>query len=142
MADSQIMLTPDSLREVIAHPLRLLPEEVRPEALTLWACHRHLAGLETPMPIASLLSIWLSRDGLEMADAIAACRAMLTVEAVARHKFASDLTTELAQACATAMRRSQSLAAMLQRREGVPVRQVRQVHTGSDAIGDFLARLQ
>lgn len=101
--DRPVALTHETLAELTQHPLRMLPLPLRPTVTALWACHRHLVGLESPMPLAALISVWISQHGLTVEDAEACCRAMLAPHAVAAHRYASDLTAALAQSVARAI---------------------------------------
>jgi hypothetical protein len=112
-----VQLTPETLAELTEHPLRMLPAVLRPPTLTLWACHRHLAGLDSPLPLAALLAVWTAQDGLHHDDAQAICRAMVAPAALARHRFASDLTADLAQHVVDAISRRSAQAQAAARRE-------------------------
>ena len=101
----RLALVESQLAAVLETPLRLLPREVRPAALRVWTCHRHLAGMESPVSLAALLAVWIDEHDLHPDDAAAALKRMLAPESVGRHKFASDLTTDLAAEVATAIRR-------------------------------------
>lgn len=104
-AADQLALVPGQFKAVLAKPLRLLPAEVRPAALRVWACHRHLAGLESPLPLAALLAVWIGEYGLTADDASDVLGRMLDPECVGRHKFASDLTTTLATEVSQTLKR-------------------------------------
>lgn len=114
---SMVLLEPDTLRELTEHPLRMLPNALRGEVLALWAAHRHLVGLESPMSLAAMLSIWMRRSGLLTEDAVLCCRRLLDPEQMQSHRFASDLTTTLATAVAEVIRARKRDEAMLQRRD-------------------------
>ena len=96
--DDRLAFRPDreSFKAIIARPFQLLPAEVRPAALRVWTCHRHLTGLETGLSITALVSVWIDEYGLTPADACDCLSSMLSPERVGAHKFASDLTTTLA----------------------------------------------
>lgn len=106
---AQLALVPEQFKAVLAKPLRLLPPAVRPAALRVWACHRHLAGLESPLSLASLVSVWIGEHGLTPDDATEVLDRMLDPECVGRHKFASDLTTALAGEVAAVLKRRRQI---------------------------------
>jgi hypothetical protein len=124
--DAPLTLTPATLAQLTEHPLRMLPESLRPDVLTLWVCHRHLPGLESPMPLAAMLSVWIARHGLRPEDAAAICRQYVAPKRIAEHRFAADLTVALASAAAEAIRRRQAEC------EAARLRQ--QVTTPTDAV--------
>ena len=92
----KLSITMGSFRDVLKRPLLLLPESVRPAALRLWTCNRHLAGLETPIALAGRVSLWIEEYGLEPQDAAELLNGMLSPEASEKHRFASDLLADLA----------------------------------------------
>lgn len=125
---AQLALVPEMFKEVLKKPLRLLPPAVRPAALEVWACHRHLKGLESPLPIAGMLAVWIERFDLPADDATAVLKRMLHPEQIGQHKFASDLTSTLAAEVAAVLRRrkhereqaEQRVAAEREAAEAVP----------------------
>lgn len=58
-----------AVEEMVFSPLRLLPAEVRRPAVVVWLAHKHLFGLDTPLPIAAAIAIWIARHGLRPDDA-------------------------------------------------------------------------
>ena len=84
-------------KEAVKRPLSIVPQAVRPYVFRLWMCHRHLSGLETELPITGPLAVWIQRYCLTHQDAVEILESMLAPDVVAGFKFASDLTTLLAQ---------------------------------------------
>jgi len=113
----RLALAEGQLAAVLETPLRLLPREVRPAALRVWTCHRHLAGMESPVALAALLSVWIDEHGLAPADAATALGRMLAPDRVGLHKFASDLTADLAAEVAETLRRRAKEAEQQRQRE-------------------------
>ena len=68
---SRLNLSLEEYRAVVKHPLRALPPEVRPAALAVWTCNKHLKGFESALPIAAIFSVWIDRHGLLPEDASA-----------------------------------------------------------------------
>ncbi len=106
----RLALVPEQFKALLAKPLRLLPPEVRASALRVWVCHRHLSGLDTALPLAGLVSVWVDQHALRPADAAACLDRMCDPEFVGRHKFASDLTASLAAEVAAVLRRRKAEA--------------------------------
>lgn len=86
----------DTIKLLIERPLLALPAEIRPAALLLWTLHKHLKGLESPLPIATAVGLWVSDYGLSVADAVEILRDMCSPAAMAKAEFTSDLITTLA----------------------------------------------
>lgn len=101
---NRLALTTANLREVLSKPLRVLPPEVRPDAARVWLCYRHLSGMESGLPIATLLSVWIDEHGLHPDDAVACLRKLTAPDAVGGHRFASDLTATLGGLATAAIR--------------------------------------
>jgi hypothetical protein len=142
---AQLALVPEMFKEVLKKPLRLLPPAVRPAALEVWACHRHLKGLESPLPLAGMLWVWIERFDLRPGDATAVLQRMLHPEQVGQHKFASDLTSALAAEVANVLRRQKSEAAQAEaqaKAEAMAAEAMRLDHDDPDApksLFDFTA---
>lgn len=116
--NGQIMLNLEGFRAAMKKPLRLLPESVRPAALQVWTCNRHLAGLESPLPLAARMSVWIERHGLQADDAADCLNELLAPDSAAKHRFASDLLCELARLANARILRRRSEAEVLKRRQG------------------------
>lgn len=115
-----LSLAMESFREVLKKPLRLLPESVRPAALRVWTCNRHLVGLETPLALCARLAVWIGDYGLQANDASQLLNEMLSPESSSKHRFASDLLADLAAAVKERirMRRNQEEAARRRDEDG------------------------
>lgn len=113
---AQLRVIPEHYRELIKKPLRALPASVQPAALRLWTMHRHLAGLESPLSIASALSVWIEFHGLEPSDAIKVLDLLTAPGRMASHKFASDLMTAISAEVSTAITRRQQQREAAERR--------------------------
>lgn len=92
----QLKLAMVDYDQVVKTPLRLLPPPLQPPALRLWACHRHLAGMESALSLAGMLSVWISEFGLSVDDAQTVLVGMLDPRKMQHFRFASDLTSSLA----------------------------------------------
>jgi hypothetical protein len=90
--------------EVIKRPLRILPEELRPAVLRLWVMHKHLAGMDSALPIAGALTVWIEEHGLKTEEAVKIMAMLQSPTKMAEFKFASDLMTALAQTVASTIR--------------------------------------
>jgi hypothetical protein len=84
------------MKAVMKTPSLLVPPAVRPALFECWACHRHLTGLDTALPLAALVGTWIGRYGLTEADAADLLQTVQHPDHAAKHKFASDLTSTLA----------------------------------------------
>jgi hypothetical protein len=102
-------------RDVLKTPLRLLPESVQPAALRLWACHKHLAGLETPLPLAGMISVWITEHNLRDDDAAEILNELMAPDRMQGFKFASELTTTLAALVNSRIRARRAEAENLER---------------------------
>ena len=92
----QLAVSPETIRELVKRPLLALPAELRAEALLVWATHKHLKGMESPLSLTSALSIWVDRFGLRVADAKEILAGMLAPGEMAKAGFTSDFMTNLA----------------------------------------------
>ncbi len=104
-------------KEILSTPMSLLDRQLRPALFECWACHRHLTGMETSLPIAAMLSIWISRWGLSVDDAREILEQAQHPDRIASHKFASDLTTALASAVSARLKSRAAEAETEQRRK-------------------------
>jgi hypothetical protein len=75
--------------------LKAMPEETRKSAIVCWSMHRHLQGMDTPLPIASMLSHWIG-DDFTTDDATECMKALCLPERMAEHKFPTDFTCDFA----------------------------------------------
>lgn len=116
----QLAIGLDSFRDVVKKPLRLLPETVRPAALRAWVCNRHLAGLETALPLAARLSAWIEEHGLRPDDAADLLLDLLSPEASMKHRFASDLLADLAGKVSSRIGKRRTEAEVQRRRSEPP----------------------
>lgn len=77
-----------------ANPMLILPEPVRAAVGKLWMCNSHL--FPSGLPLCSTIRVYLDAGTLEHTDIDALVDRLLTPEHRRRHKFASDLLTDLA----------------------------------------------
>ena len=145
--DAQLAFTLDNYRELVKRPLLALPVALRRDVLDVWACHKHLSGLESALPIAGALAVWMRRYGLTIDDAADSLVAMTSPERMGGFRFASDLMTELAKAVSAKIAYRKTLAEQQERRaaaeraeaEAVPTetlkRLVRVRQIGTSPIG-------
>jgi hypothetical protein len=94
--NSRLSLSLDDYKAVVKRPLRALPLELRPAALAVWTCNKHLKGFETALPIAAIFSVWIDRHGLTVEDAITVLEGMLSPSKMASFEFASQLMNAMA----------------------------------------------
>jgi len=143
--ERRLTLTMADYREVIKRPLTVLPEELRPAVLRLWVMHKHLAGMDTPLPIAGALTVWVEEHGLHKDDAVKILDELQSPFRMAEFKFASDLMTALAQSVAAVVTdRKKREAAEDRRREAaemeanrLPPEQVsKQIRTIKEMMAD------
>ena len=92
----QLAVTPATIQELVKRPLLALPVELRAEALMVWATHKHLKGMESPLSLTAALSVWVERFGLAVGDAKGILAAMLAPGEMAKAGFTSDFMTGLA----------------------------------------------
>jgi hypothetical protein len=104
-------------KDILSTPMVLLDRQLRPALFECWACHRHLAGMETSLPIAGMFSIWITRWGLSIDDARDILEQSQHPDRIASHKFASDLTTALASAVSQRLKKRSAEAEAEQRRK-------------------------
>lgn len=91
-----LMDKPENVKDLMEHPLKVLPTNCRSAVFKLWACHRHLHGLDSPLSIAVLFHTWIHDFGLKPEDVNSICTGLLSPQHVAQHRFASDLTSKIA----------------------------------------------
>lgn len=84
----------------------LLPREIRGPVNRLWACYSHL--LPSSLSLASTIRVYIDDHGLSPLDVPAVCQRLLSPDMQARHKFASDLLTNLAYLVGEIVRQRQS----------------------------------
>lgn len=94
--ESQLALAPEHAKAILKTPSVLVPPEVRPALFECWACHRGLKDLDTPFPLASVLSVWIHRHGLTPADATDILQALQHPDHMAGMNFAGELVSKLA----------------------------------------------
>jgi hypothetical protein len=94
----------DKLRAALKrNPLAAAPPALQQPVWRLWATHRHLAGLESPLSIAAAVGVWVREFGLSEQDAAIILRGFLAPGLMGRFRFASDLMTALAGAAEAAI---------------------------------------
>lgn len=86
--------------ELLAKPSELVPPEVRPALLECWMAHKTLKDMETSMPIAILIGVWITRHGLLPEDATTILLQMQSPKVLGTHNFANELTADLARRAA------------------------------------------
>lgn len=90
------------------NPLTLLPPEVRPAVARLWLCNHHL--LQTALALCSTLRVYLDEQPITTDDVNRICATLLKPAIRAKHKFASDLLSDLSLYVAEAAQRNESRA--------------------------------
>lgn len=90
--------------------------DTRKAFLGCWGMHRHLSGMESPLALATMVSVWVRDHGLSEPDAAACLRSMCDPESMAKHKFTSDLVTDLSNMVLMAIRRRNRERAMAELR--------------------------
>ena len=90
--------------------------QTRKAFLGCWGMHRHLSGMDSPLALASMVAVWIRDWGLAESDAEACLRSMCDPESMQLHKFASDLTTDLANAATRHIKRRAAERAQAERR--------------------------
>ncbi len=120
-ADGQLALSLANYGEIVKRPLALVPEPLRKPLLTVHFLTRHLKGLENPLPLATLLTVAMEREGLTLVDAGKILDSMSLSSAVATYEFPANVMTLLSRRIAEAVasnkaireqqRRQQELAA-------------------------------
>lgn len=92
-----LRLSEASYLEALEHPLTVLPAQMRSAVFKLWVSHRFIKDLETSLPITATLAIWIEDWGLHPDDAEAICKRLTNPIRMAKHKWASDLITDMAE---------------------------------------------
>jgi hypothetical protein len=93
-----VALSAETLKTIKLYPSLLVPPSVRPALLQCWTAHRTIRGLEEDsFPIAVMISIWMSEDGLTEQDAVAILKKQQRPGVFARHEFANQLLGDLAK---------------------------------------------
>jgi hypothetical protein len=113
-----------------------LPAEVRKPVKFFWALNRHL--LPTPIPLVLRLQVWIAKEQLTPAEVRQVLSRLVSPEAAATHRFASDLLCDLAAAVAEVVGRRRKLAEQQRRRDetdaaaanAVPAEQLRHLLAG------------
>lgn len=77
-------------------PLEAAPAELRHAVWRLWALHQHL--FPSPLPLAAAVGLWVREFDLDERDAAAVLAALTSPAGMAKHRFAADLMTALAEA--------------------------------------------
>jgi hypothetical protein len=95
-----LSMSEDAYLQLLKQPLRALPMESREHVYRLWMAHRYLKDLDNSLPIVTALAVFAHDYGLDPKHIPAICHRLNHPMAVARHKYTSDLMTELAQAAA------------------------------------------
>jgi hypothetical protein len=83
-------------------PLEALPAEYRKPVGFFWALNKHL--LPSPTPLVLRLQVWIAKEDLTPAEVRAVLNRLVSPEASAAHRFASDLLCDLAQVVADVTR--------------------------------------
>ena len=104
---SRLNLSLEEYRAVVKHPLRALPPEVRPAALAVWTCNKHLKGFESALPIAAIFSVWIDRHGLLPEDASAILFGVLAPGKMQKFEFSGQLMTHMAGEVSAAIAKRQ-----------------------------------
>ena len=106
---------------LVAKPFAAVPFDCREHALRLWVCHRHLNGLDSGLAIAGPIAVWVGQHGLDPADIAEICDRLTHPSKMAKHKFGSDLVTELATLASAAIeKREQHQRAEERRKQNQP----------------------
>jgi len=107
--------------------------------LACWGMHRHLPGMESPLALATMVSVWCRDWGLAEADAETCLRQMCSPERMAAHKFTSDLTTDLSALVTAKIKFRETQREMIERR-GPDVNPDNQAKV-KDLLADFAKRM-
>lgn len=95
-AEPMVAVTQETMKQLADRPLLAVPPELRPAVFQAWAVYRHLAGFDTPAPIAFAVSLWINQHGYPP-DAVRAALVAVTGPLLMRKvRFASDFTAALA----------------------------------------------
>ena len=92
-----LRLTEASYLDALEHPLTVLPAQMRSAVFKLWVSHRFIKDLESSLPITATLAIWIEDWGLHPDDAETICKRLTNPIRMAKHKWASDLITDMAE---------------------------------------------
>jgi hypothetical protein len=92
-----LALTADNYATLAENPLLALPPALRPPVFRTWGLYRHLAGLETAAPIAFAAAVWVGEFGISPEAVGKALRELMRPERMRAIRFASDLTSTLAE---------------------------------------------
>lgn len=114
--DSQLVMAPEYAKQILKRPSLLVPPEVRPALFECWACHRAIKDLETPLPLAAPLSVWIHRHGLTPADASDILVTLQHPDHMAGMNFAGELVSKLAGLVSARLKQRRSEAETLERR--------------------------
>lgn len=93
--EPKIEFTLDTYEQCMAKPYRMLPPEVRPAVLEFRLFFQRF--FPDPMEICFMFAAWMRDDGLTAEEAVAVMRDARRPVNVGKFKFASDLTTHVAE---------------------------------------------
>ena len=113
---AQLALSQKNVKAILSKPFRLLPDSVQPAAFRAWCCYRHLPGMESGLPICTLIAVWIDQHGIHPEDAVACLDRLLAPEMVGGMRFASDLTSALGGAVQAAKRERREREELARRR--------------------------
>lgn len=114
--------------------------ETRRAVTGCWMTHRHLKGMESPVPILSALTIWMRDWDLMETDAKTAVEMMCSPDKMRGHKYGGDLMADLAEVVAELIRRRGRDKKLRSKsiEEAVPITELSNVKSILDeAIGRF-----
>jgi hypothetical protein len=114
--DRRLTISMQDYAAVMKRPLRAIPEELRPAALAVWVCCKHLKGFETAMPIAAVLSIWIDRHGLRIDDASEILMRMVSPERMKGFQYSGQVMAMLASEVSQAIEQRRQQAEQDRRR--------------------------
>lgn len=96
-------------------PLNDLPPGIRKPVGFFWALNRHL--LPTPIPLVLRLKVWIAKESLTPEEVRQVLNRLVSPEASANHRFASDLLCDLAAGVAEVVNRRRKLKEQAEQRE-------------------------
>lgn len=137
----RLTLVPEYARAIMKTPSVLVPEQVRPALFECWACHRALKDMETPLPIASVMSVWINRFGLTTDDATDILLSLQHPDHMAGMNFAGELVAKLAGLVSMRLRQRRTEAEVAQRRREDEGAKRQRGEEGSEIVGRFAASL-
>lgn len=95
--EAAIAVCAENLKRLDVNPLLAVPPDLRRPVFAAWSMFRHLAGLETPAPIAFPVGLWIGEHRIDKELIRKALRTVTTPDVMRSIRFPSDLTAVLAE---------------------------------------------